>query len=85
MFVDYSLTKDGFESHFAVNYLGHFLLTHLLLPQLRMAGREGQAARIVSVSSSAQHFGWFRMNDLQSKYKTPTSISLFKHLLTMLK
>jgi NAD(P)-dependent dehydrogenase (short-subunit alcohol dehydrogenase family) len=41
------LTQDGFELQFGVNYLGHFLLSHLLLPALGNAGR----ARIVHVSS----------------------------------
>lgn len=41
------LTPDGFESQFATNHLGPFLLTGLLLPQLAAAG----GARIVTVSS----------------------------------
>ncbi|MFT5573716.1 MAG: NAD(P)-dependent dehydrogenase (short-subunit alcohol dehydrogenase family) [Cryomorphaceae bacterium] len=41
------LTEDGFEFQFGVNYLGHFLLTHLLLPALDKAG----SPRIVHVSS----------------------------------
>ncbi len=28
-------TKDGFNVHVAVNYLGHFLLTHLLMDNLK--------------------------------------------------
>ena len=38
---------DGYEIHFAVNHLGHFLLTNLLLDLLRKA----PSARIINVSS----------------------------------
>lgn len=41
---------DGVELRFAVNYLGGFLLTSLLLPLLRAA----EPARIVNVSSAGQ-------------------------------
>ncbi len=63
----YTLTKDGFESVFAINYLGHFLLTHLLMPQLIAAGTNDKAARIVNVSSSGQALGFFKINDLQGE------------------
>jgi NAD(P)-dependent dehydrogenase (short-subunit alcohol dehydrogenase family) len=43
-------SRDGFELRFAVNYLAGFLLTYLLLPQLKAAGE----ARIVNVSSLGQ-------------------------------
>ena len=33
------LTEEGFELVFATNYLGHFLLTQLLLPQMAEDGR----------------------------------------------
>lgn len=39
------LTKDGFEIHFGVNHLGHFMLTHHLRPTFR------PGTRIVVVSS----------------------------------
>jgi NAD(P)-dependent dehydrogenase (short-subunit alcohol dehydrogenase family) len=46
-----ALTASGFELAFGVNHLGHFLLTQLLLPQLRAAGR----ARVVNVASKAHY------------------------------
>ena len=68
MFVDYNLTNDGFESHFAINYLGHFLLTHLLMPRLVQAGTNDRSARIINVASSAhRNIGWFSIDDLQAK------------------
>ena len=46
-------TTDGFEMQFGVNHLGHFALTsHLLAALLR-----AEAARIVSVTSTAHHMG----------------------------
>lgn len=48
----YRETSDGHESQFAVNYLGHFLLTHLLMPQLQEAGKHSEIySRIVNVTS----------------------------------
>ncbi len=48
-------TAQGFELHFGVNHLGHFLLTELLLDRLRESARPGQAARVVNVSSDAHY------------------------------
>ncbi|GAA5151348.1 SDR family NAD(P)-dependent oxidoreductase [Pseudonocardia eucalypti] len=46
-------TEDGFELHFAVNHLGHFALTGLLLDRMRdVAG-----SRVVTVSSLVHHVG----------------------------
>lgn len=43
-------SPDGHELRFAVNYLSGFLLTHLLLPLLKVSG----PARIVNVASAGQ-------------------------------
>lgn len=45
-------TNDGHELQFATNYLGHFLLTNLLMPQLAKAqGRKGRVANVSSCLS----------------------------------
>lgn len=45
-------SKDGFQMLFAVNYLGPFLLTELLLPVLRSSGSANSPSRVVNVASS---------------------------------
>ncbi|KAF4530088.1 hypothetical protein B566_EDAN001344 [Ephemera danica] len=67
MLVPFELTKDGNESQFAVNYLGHFLLTHLLLPRLEASTVGGAASRIINVSSCAHYGGSMEFEDLQMK------------------
>ncbi|XP_069680516.1 polyprenol dehydrogenase-like [Periplaneta americana] len=65
MFVPFAKTEDGFESHFAVNYLGHCLLTHLLLPRMvETAKDKGTNGRIVNVSSCAHLAGSIDFEDL---------------------
>lgn len=46
-------TADGYEMQLGVNHLGHWTLTALLMPALLAA----PAARVVSVTSTAHHFG----------------------------
>jgi NAD(P)-dependent dehydrogenase (short-subunit alcohol dehydrogenase family) len=46
-------TEDGFEMQLAVNHLGHFALTALLLPALLRS----PDARVVSVTSTGRHNG----------------------------
>ncbi|XP_036091617.1 dehydrogenase/reductase SDR family member on chromosome X [Rousettus aegyptiacus] len=66
MMVPQRRTVDGFEEHFGVNYLGHFLLTRLLLDTLVRSGRAGRSARVVTVSSATHYVGTLDLDDLQS-------------------
>nr|XP_019945173.1 PREDICTED: dehydrogenase/reductase SDR family member on chromosome X [Paralichthys olivaceus]XP_019945174.1 PREDICTED: dehydrogenase/reductase SDR family member on chromosome X [Paralichthys olivaceus] len=67
MLVPEGRTEDGFEQHFGVNYLGHFLLTWLLLDTLKDSGMSGPFSRVVNVSSSVHRIGDVRLNDLNSR------------------
>ncbi len=55
------LTKDGFESQFGTNHLGHFALTGRLMPLLSAA----RAPRVVTVSSGVHQIGTIKFDDLQ--------------------
>ncbi|XP_037680682.1 dehydrogenase/reductase SDR family member on chromosome X-like [Choloepus didactylus] len=66
MLVPERKTKDGFEEHFGLNYLGHFLLTNLLLDLLKQSGSPSHGARVVTVSSATHYVGELDMDDLQS-------------------
>src|SRR6516162_507247 len=50
MFAPLERTTEGFEGHFGVNHLGHFVLTGRLAPNL------AQGARVLDLSSSAHMF-----------------------------
>ncbi|HVM09781.1 MAG TPA: SDR family oxidoreductase [Acidimicrobiales bacterium] len=62
-------TAQGFEIHFGVNHLGHFLLTNLLLDRLRESARSaGRPSRVVNVSSDAHYqAGGVPFDDLRSE------------------
>jgi NAD(P)-dependent dehydrogenase (short-subunit alcohol dehydrogenase family) len=59
-----SVTPDGYESTFAINHLGYFTLTGLLLPRLLAAAPD---ARIVNVASDAHRWGALDFDDLQNE------------------
>jgi NAD(P)-dependent dehydrogenase (short-subunit alcohol dehydrogenase family) len=46
-------TEDGYEMQLGVNHLGHWTLTALLMPAILAA----PSARVVTVTSTAHHFG----------------------------
>ena len=64
-------TAEGFEMQFGVNHLGHFLLTHLLLPELKASG----SARVVNVASMIHQMGKIDFNSFQGEkpYKALTA------------
>ena len=57
-----ALSKDGLELTFAVNHLGYFLLTNLLLDVLKASA----PARVVSGASEASRVGRIDFDDLQA-------------------
>lgn len=64
---DHALTKDGFEIHFGVNHLGHFLLTNLLLDCLK----ESAPSRIVVVTSKLMESGVIDFSNLNGEKALP--------------
>lgn len=50
-----ALTKDGYESQFGINHLGHAMLTQLLLPLMLQTAATAplKSVRIINISSSA--------------------------------
>ena len=59
MMTPYQLTKDGFESQFGTNHLGHFALTGLLFDIILKT----PGSRIVNVSSLAHKRGEIHFDD----------------------
>ncbi|NPD89038.1 MAG: SDR family oxidoreductase [Asgard group archaeon] len=61
-----TVTKDGYESAFAVNYLAHFYLTRLLLPLLK----KSFPSRIINLSSNIHRFYKIKLKDpmLEKRY-----------------
>lgn len=56
MYSPFRVTKDGYESHWEINYLSHCLLVALLLPKLEETARTCLIkSRIINVASST-HF-----------------------------
>ncbi|NP_001170354.2 Short-chain dehydrogenase TIC 32, chloroplastic-like [Zea mays] len=68
---------DGLELHFATNHIGHFLLTNLLLENMKKTCRDsGIEGRIVNLTSSA-HSITYREGICFDKIHDPSSLNDF--------
>ncbi|KAI6872263.1 NAD(P)-binding protein [Hortaea werneckii] len=56
-------TKDGFETQFGTNHIGHFYLLQLLKPLLLRSATPSFPSRVVSVSSIGHRAGKVRFSD----------------------
>ncbi|KAL1488063.1 hypothetical protein ABEB36_015431 [Hypothenemus hampei] len=77
----YRKTVDGYEATLMINYLGPFLLTHLLLPLLN----KSENGRIINVSAMAHYNGKLHMDDLnmEKQYNEKDAYSQSKLALTI--
>ena len=61
------MTEEGHEQQLATNYLGHFLMTNLLLDKLKTCA----PSRIITVSSLLHHFGSIDFDNMSFEKYTP--------------
>lgn len=87
---DRQLTEEGTEIHFATNHLGLFLLTNLLVGEVRCAAKEGRrgATRVVNLTSAGHRLSPVRFSDVNfeklggeipEEERPPEGISLKVH------
>jgi len=66
-------TAEGFELQFGGNYLGPFLLTHLLVPALARAAQVNGGARIIHLASIAHNVG--KIDEATFRDRKPYSVA----------
>jgi NAD(P)-dependent dehydrogenase (short-subunit alcohol dehydrogenase family) len=66
IFKEKEITIDGFEMSLSANHLGHFLLTHKLMPLLL----KSKVSKVIHVSSEAHRMGNVNFNDLNYEQKS---------------
>lgn len=69
----HTITKDGLEAIFEINYLSHFYLSHLLQPVLENSA----PSRIVFLSSESHRFSTLNVNNITKDYLSPSLKSSF--------
>lgn len=78
------ITEDGMEESFQINHLSHFVLTNLLLEELK----KSDDPRIINISSAAHAAGRFDPDNLQGEkdynpFKTYANTKLINILFTL--
>jgi NAD(P)-dependent dehydrogenase (short-subunit alcohol dehydrogenase family) len=58
------LTEDQYEYQFQVNYLGHYLLTRLLLDKLAQSSTTQSPSRVINLTSKLYETGVIDWNDI---------------------
>jgi retinol dehydrogenase-12 len=79
-----SLTEDGYEVHFGVNYLGHALLIKLLLPLLLKTTEIHPDVRVILLGSDGYRFHDPRgiiFKDLKTSQRNLTRLGMFGGML----
>uniref|UniRef100_A0A2L2YMG4 Dehydrogenase/reductase SDR family member on chromosome X n=2 Tax=Parasteatoda tepidariorum TaxID=114398 RepID=A0A2L2YMG4_PARTP len=66
MFAPRKITDEGFESHLAINYYSHALLTKLLLPRLKESASPSCKTRVINVSSCLHYISEIDFSDINS-------------------
>ena len=84
IFQNKEITVDGFELTLSANHLGHFLLTHHLIPLLL----KSKSPKVINVSSEAHRAARPNFNDIQyekenySSFNAYANVKLFNILFT---
>lgn len=65
---DFTKTEDGVELQFAINHLGHFLFTNLILGKILAAPK---GARIVNLTSDSYVMSGVRFEDVNFQVSYP--------------
>ena len=74
MAAPFTLTKDGYELHFGVNHLAHFILTHKLLPLLLRSSTRRFHSRVINITSVGHRSAFI---DLDGSTKSGTGYDPF--------
>lgn len=73
------ITEDGFETNWAVNYLGPYLLTNLLLKRIQ----ESAPSRVVNLTTNTEFIDHIDVDEIQAKPNFDTGSTYVESKLSM--